>query len=113
MLKILLISMNKKWERKPREDPPEWAKFRIEDLFLCHNCKGWFPWFKYCVGQKIVFPNTNSDNTYEYMNDNEDRGGRRWACDDCIKKLLYESKIITITNEKGKIIDFNSNHPFR
>jgi hypothetical protein len=45
------------------------------------------------------------------MNDDEDRGGRRWACDYCIKKILYKSNIITITNEKGKIIDYNYNHP--
>ena len=107
---ILLMSMNKKWERKPR-DLPEWAKFRIEDLFLCHNCKGWFPWFKFCDGKIIALPDTDSNNTYAYMNDDKDRGGRRWACDYCIEKILYESKIITITNEKGKIIDYNYDHP--
>jgi len=108
---ILLMSMNKKWERKPREDPPKMKKFRNEDLFLCHNCKGWFPWFQYCDGKIIALPDTDSDNTYAYMNDDEDRGGRRWACDYCIEKILYENNIITITNEKGKIIDYNSNHP--
>lgn len=45
------------------------------------------------------------------MNDDKDRGGRRWVCDWCIEKILYESKIITITNEEGKNIDYNYNHP--
>ena len=67
--------MNKKWERKPCDDHPEWKKFRNEDLFLCHNCKGWFPWFKYGDGKIITLPDIDSNNTYAYMNDDEDRGG--------------------------------------
>ena len=46
----------------------------------------------------------DSIDTYEYMNDDEDRGGKRWACDNCIDKILYYNNIITITNIDGKII---------
>ena len=97
---------NKKWDRKPRDDPPEWKEFQNEDLFLCYNCKSWLPWFKYCQGMIIALDNidSNSHNTYEYMNDDKDRGGRRWSCDYCIEKILYGNNIITITNEKNKII---------
>ena len=105
------IEGNIKWERKPREDPPEWSEFRIEDLFFCHNCKGWLPWFKFRQGKLIAFPDTESDNTYDYMNDDEDRGGRRWACDYCIDKILYDNNIITITNIDGEIIKCHNGHP--
>jgi len=93
------IEGNKVWKRKPRDDPPEYTKFRNEDLFLCHNCKDWLPWFKYCNGKIIALSDidTDSDNIYEYMNDDKDRGGRRWACDNCIDKILYDNNIITIT----------------
>lgn len=103
--------MNKKWESKPCIDPPEWKEFHMGDLFLCHKCKGWWPWFKFCNGKIIALPDTNSSNTYDYMNDDKDRGGRRWACDYCIDKILYDNNIITITNNKGKIINSESYHP--
>jgi len=45
------------------------------------------------------------------MNDDIDRGGRKWACNFCMEKILYENSIITITNKEGKIINYKTNHP--
>ena len=70
----------------------------------------WYPWFLYCKG-KILVLDTNPENTYEYMNDDKDRAGCRWACDYCVEKILYDNNIITVTDEKGKFIDYNTNHP--
>ena len=53
----------------------------------------------------LAFSNSNGDNTYKYMNDIEDRGGRRWCCNYCIDKIMYNNKLITITDRDGKIID--------
>jgi hypothetical protein len=74
-------------------------------------CKGWWPWFKFCKGKIIALLDTNSSNTYNYMNDDKDRGGRRWDCDYCMDKILYDNNIITITNNKRKIINSKSYHP--
>jgi ribosomal protein S11 len=41
------------------------------------------------------------------MNDEKDRGGRTWACNLCIEKILYNNKIITITDNDGKILDLD------
>ena len=97
------IEGNKVWERKP-DNNPEWAKHKIEDLFLCHKCNGQFRSHTYEYGKIIALCDSDSISTYEYMNDDEDRGGRRWACDNCIDKILYDNNIITITNIDGKII---------
>ena len=83
---------NKNWKRKPR---PEWKDFRNEDLFLCHKCNDWFPWFLYCIGKNIAL-NNYEDNTYKYMNNDKDRGGRIWACNYCINKILYNNNMIII-----------------
>jgi len=99
---------NKAWERKP-SDNPEWAKYEIEDLFLCHKCKGWFSYLYYNQGKIIAL--CDRIGTYEYMNDDEDRGGRRWACNYCMDKILYDNNIITITNIDCKIIKFKYKHP--
>jgi len=99
---------NKAWERKPRDT---WEDCRYEDLFLCHNCKGWWSSRCYSKGKIIALPDTDSNNTYAYMIDDEDRGGRRWACDYCMDKILYDNNIITITNIDCKIIKFKYKHP--
>ena len=98
--------MNKPWKRKHH---PEWKEHRIEDLFLCHTCKDWYPWFNFTMGKKIALhDNSNYDDiTYAYMNDEEDRGGRTWACNLCIEKILYNNKIITITDNAGKLLDLD------
>jgi len=100
---------NIKWQRKPCDDPIEWKEFRDEDLFLCHNCKGWWPYYKYTQGK--IFEFGDDDNTYKFINDNKDRGGRKWACNYCMEKILYENNIITITNKEGKIINYKIDHP--
>ena len=41
------------------------------------------------------------------MDDREDRGGRKWACNMCIDKILYNNKIITITDNSGKLLDLD------
>ena len=88
--------MNELWERKPH-DYPRWREFRIEDLFLCHLCNNWFPWVCYTKGLHMALPGyPNLDDTYKYMNDEEDRGGRRWACNRCIENVMYESELVTI-----------------
>jgi hypothetical protein len=97
--------MNKAWERKPH-DNPEWREYRNEDLFLCHVCNCWQPWFSFCKGATLIVK--DADDTYKYMNDDKDRGGYRWACDTCINKILYSNYIITITDEHGKIIPWRS-----
>jgi hypothetical protein len=99
--------MDKPWKRKPRNEP-NFKDHRIEDLFYCHTCKEYYPWFSFCKGKIFVFSgNDNDDNTYEYMNDIKDRGGYQWSCDICIDKILYNNKIITIRNNEGKIININ------
>jgi hypothetical protein len=96
--------MNQAWERKPREEDI-FKNHRIEDLFLCHICKDWSPWFYFTKGFMLAFDNSNGDNTYKYMDDIEDRGGYRWCCNYCIDKIMYNNKLITITDRDGKIID--------
>ncbi len=95
--------MNKPWERKPNKDP-DFTEYRVEDLFQCHNCKKYYHWVNFCKG-KVLALGGNADNTYDFMDDNEDRGGRIWACDDCIDKILYNNNIITIRDYDGKIIN--------
>ena len=97
--------MNKPWKRKP-SDNPNWKEFRIEDIFQCHHCKEYYPWMHFGKG-KILALGGNDDNTYKYLDDSEDRGGRRWACDTCIDKILYNNKLITITDTDGKIINID------
>lgn len=97
--------MNKKWERKP-SDNVNWKEKRVEDLFKCHICKNWYPWFKFCKGKVISFGD-KEENTYSLMNDEEDRGGYKWSCDMCLDKFLFQNKIITITDREGKIINFD------
>ena len=94
--------MNKPWSRKPREEI-EFKDHKIEDLFLCNTCNKWFPWFKYTKGCKCA--EFREEDRYRLLNDDIDRGGRKWSCDYCIDKILYNNKIITITNEQGKIIN--------
>ena len=97
--------MDKPWTRKPRDD--ELFKHdRTEDLFLCHTCQEWYPWFHYGKGSDMIFGNLNNTNTFTYslLNDDEDRGGYRWSCDICINKILFENNIITITNKEGKLL---------
>jgi len=69
--------MNKEWKRKPRAEN-NMKNNRIEDLFMCHNCNIWLPWYKFTVGKKISLPdNDYKENTYSYMNDDKCRGGRQ------------------------------------
>ena len=98
--------MNIKWKRKPNDDL-SLENFPIEDLFLCNNCSSWYPWFRFCLGAYIAVPNDSK--VYALLNDDEDRGGIKWSCDNCIKKILYDNKLITITNTNGKIININYN----
>jgi hypothetical protein len=94
------IENNLKWERIPCINPPEWAKFPKEDLFLCHNCKNWFPWIYYGNGKFLAIPHKGDFNIYAYLNDDKDREGRRWACDFCIDKILYiDNNIIIAPND--------------
>ena len=102
------IEGTKAWNRKPCE---EWKEFSNEDLFLCHNCNGQWPWYKYCNGQKIALDDTCLNNTYLYMNDDKNREGIRWSCDYCIDKILYDNNIIIITNIDSEIIKYRNRHP--
>lgn len=92
--------MNIPWPRRPHSRY-ESKEFRNEDLFECHHCKQFFPWFKFTKGRNLALhiSNYTGDDTYRYMNDDKDRGGRRWACDYCI---LYDctNNLILIQNEK-------------
>lgn len=88
--------MNKDWKRKPRSEPT-FKDHPIEDLFHCHTCKEYYPWMKFHKGNIFLFGG-NGDNTYEYMDDIQDRGGRQWSCDMCIDKILHATQIITIRN---------------
>lgn len=96
---------NNIWKRKP-SDNPKWKELKLEDLFLCYKCKSWYPWFKYCKGCVIALGRGTIDNVYEYLNDDMDRGGRKWACDLCIDNFLYLNNLITITDFEGKLIEF-------
>lgn len=98
--------MNKPWKRKCR-DEDNFRDFRNEDLFVCHTCKKYYPWFCFCKGCVFIFRGDGSC-TYEYMNDNKDRGGRQWSCDRCIDKILHNNKIITIRDDSKKIIHFDN-----
>ena len=98
--------MNKPWKRQPRTEHI-FKEHRIEDLFQCHHCTEYYSWMHFRKG-KILALSGNDDNTYEYLDDSEDRGGRRWACDICIDKILYNYKLITITDNDGKIININN-----
>lgn len=93
--------MTKKWKRKPRAEE-KFKNYRYEDLFLCCSCKDWASWFHYTKGADII--GFNTDDTYEYLNDDMDRGGREWACNNCIYDLLYENGLIIIRDEFGKNI---------
>ena len=96
--------MNKKWERKPR-DQPIFREHRNEDGFLCHKCKQYWPWFLFDHGKKLFIPN-NIDNVYAYMNDDLDRGGRIWACNFCIDKVCSNNSICLIYDKNGKLITY-------
>ena len=95
--------MNKPWKRKPRTNPPNWKDYRIEDLFECHTCKEYKSWMNFCKGKVFILGGDGAD-TYELMDDIEDRGGRQWTCDECINKILYNNFIITVRDNDGKII---------
>ena len=97
--------MDKPWKRKPRNEL-NFKDHRIEDLFQCHNCKEYYPWMSFCKGKIFLFGG-DGNNTYQYMDDIEDRGGHQWSCDTCIYKILYNNKIITIRDNDGKIINTN------
>jgi hypothetical protein len=62
--------ITKKWKRKPKPRIG-FEKFHIEDLFLCDECKEWYPWFLYIIGKEIMLCHTDCE-TYELMNDEED-----------------------------------------
>lgn len=103
------------WERKPH---PNWGDDPIEDLFLCHNCNGWWPYYKYDNGKEVALNKcawawNTEGRTYSFMNDDKDRGGRRWACNYCVDKILYDNNIITVTDVNGKIITnyYDECHP--
>ena len=102
--------MNKPWKRKPRTNPPNWKDYRIEDLFECHTCKEYQPWMSFRKGRKFLFEGDDNDDdvTYKLMDDIEDRGGRQWSCDECINKILYNNKIITVRNKDGKLITLDT-----
>ncbi len=95
--------MDKPWKRKARNEP-DFKEHRIEDLFHCHTCKEYYPWMKFRKGKIFLFGG-DGDNTYEYMDDIEDRGGHQWSCDICIEKILYNNNLIRIRNNDGKIIN--------
>ena len=95
-----------KWKRKQCTNPISWKEFRNEDLFLCHNCKGSFPWFQYTWGNFLASNGRrDTDITYKYLNDDEDRGGYQWACNYCIQHVIWENNLITIRNNEGKFVD--------
>lgn len=87
------VQLNPVWERKPREDPPHFKEHRMEDLFRCHTCNKWFPWFIFSKGKTVLFGESTStesiDRTYQLMNDENERGGKRWACNYCIDGALH------------------------
>ena len=93
--------MTKKWKRKPHFHE-NYKDHRIEDLFLCNSCKKWYPWFCYTKGQYAIFGNSNK--TYKLLNDEDDRGGHEWSCDNCIYDLLYKNGLIIIRDKFGKNI---------
>ena len=98
--------MSQIWERKPHF-LLEYTDDRIEDSFLCHTCNQWYPWYKFCIGKTLAFGYTNTENTYLYMDNELDRGGVKWACDCCIKKILYYNKIITVTDKNNNLLDLS------
>ena len=87
--------IEKEWTRKPHDI---WKDDRIEDLFLCHNCNSWYPWFNYCKGAQLAIHKKihECNETYRYMNDEHDRRCKKWACDLCIEQLLEEKNMIII-----------------
>ena len=42
----------------------------------------------------LVLEDFDEDNTYQYMNDDRDRDGCLWACDNCIQNVLDNNKLI-------------------
>lgn len=90
---------NKKWERIPDE---RYLEYRIDDNFLCHECNQYIGWYQFTLGAKIAIG--CDTHVYKYMNNEEDRGGRIWACNKCILKTLYNRKLIQIWNEEGKLV---------
>jgi len=89
-----------KWDRRPSS---EWPDERREDLFHCHSCNRWFPWFKFVNGHYTIF--SSGRDVYEIMN-GDDLGGHRWACDLCIYRVLRMEKLITITDTHGNLVRY-------
>ena len=100
--------MNRPWKRTPRSEE-NFKDHRIEDLFMCHKCSKSWPWFLYVKGAKLALDwigDNPADHceVYRFMNDDEDRGGRQWACDYCVENTVVQNSIVTIHNEHGEII---------
>ena len=90
--KTLTLDKSKTWERKPHDDA-RFSEFRMEDLFLCHLCKEWYPWFIFCKG-KMLFIDNNDNDIYSLMVNESHRDGKRWACDYCINICIKKHNII-------------------
>ena len=85
--------MTSKWTRKVNNN---FNLFECpnSDLFLCHKCSYWLEWVYFCKGMVLVLEDFDEDNTYQYMNDDRDRDGCLWACDNCIQNVLDNNKLI-------------------
>ena len=86
--------MSSCWPRKPRCGS-KFKEHRIEDIFECHVCKQWYPWFKYSNSAAAAF-GFESKGIYDAM-DNYNEHGHRWACDVCTRDLLRTLKYSQIT----------------
>lgn len=98
---------NKPWVRIPSKKYPD---CRDEDLFLCHHCKNYWSYISFYLGTDIALKGDN--NVYRLMNNEEDRGGRVWACDYCIKNTLFNHKLIQIWDENGNMVNMKNKYKF-
>ena len=112
MIEVQLIlddinKRNKPWIRIPSKDYPD---CRDEDLFLCHHCKKYYPYYDFDLGINIESHGKND--VYRLMNNEDDRGGRVWACNNCITNTLFNDKLIQIWDENGKMVNMKNAYKF-
>ena len=70
---------------------------KVEDYFKCHKCHEWYPWYYFTKGYRLAFQfSTDDDNTFAYISGEKDRGGRRWACNTCVYKIVCDYNILIV-----------------
>ena len=85
-----VVQQDNKWPRKAQEG---YEDDYMEDLFACHRCNDWYPWF--CFTR--LAPKEGCD-VYALMVDDESfRGTVRWACDTCFANVLVQERLILRT----------------